>query len=165
MRHSTPRVLLFACWLVLACVPAARAQVSTFDLSGIVTDDSDAVLPGATVSLRNVKTGLAANGNHRQRRALSFRRLARGGRICRPRRDASFASEERTGLTFTANTAAGPSFRLKLASLAENVTVQAEAPVLNTRSAQLSVTVDQKQIETMPLNGRNYLDLALVHPE
>jgi hypothetical protein len=47
------------------------------------------------------------------------------------------------------------SFRLKLASLAENVTVEAEAPVLNTRSSQLSVTIDQKQIETMPLNGRN----------
>jgi outer membrane receptor protein involved in Fe transport len=56
------------------------------------------------------------------------------------------------------------SFRLKLASLAENVAVEAEAPVLNTRSSQLSVTIDQKQIETMPLNGRNYLDLALVSP-
>lgn len=162
MRHTMLRAALLGWFLV--CASPADAQVSTFDLSGIVTDDSDAVLPGATVSLRNVSTGLTRTSVTDAEGRYHFVGLPVVGEYSVIAQLQGFASEERLGLSFMANTRPVVSFRLKLASVAENVVVEADAPVLNTRSSQLSITVDQKQIESMPLNGRNYLDLALVSP-
>src|SRR6185295_10536632 len=69
-------------------------------------------------------------------------------------------AEERAGLVFRANTKPVIDFTLKVATLAEATTVVGATPILETRKSELSLTVDQKKIETMPLNGRNYLDLA-----
>ncbi len=71
-----------------------------------------------------------------------------------------FAAQERAGLIFQANSKPVIDFTLKLGSVAEATTVHGVAPILETRKAELSLTVDQQKIETMPLNGRNYLDLA-----
>ena len=71
-----------------------------------------------------------------------------------------FGAEERSGLIFQANTKPVIDFTLKIAALSEETTHVGVTPILETRKSELSLTVDQKKIETMPLNGRNYLDLA-----
>jgi hypothetical protein len=164
MRSSIVRMLHVLPLMLLLAAGTPRAQVSTFDLSGTVTDDSDAVLPGASVSLRNVSTGLTREAVTDGEGRYHFVALPVVGEYTVRVTLEGFASEERIGLSFGANTRPALTFRLKLATVSQSVTVQAEAPVLNTRSSQLSMTIDQKQIETMPLNGRNYLDLALVSP-
>jgi len=138
----------------------ASAQVSTFDLSGTVLDPSSAVLPGATVTLRNTKTGLVrtetADGGGR----YHFIALPVVGEYTLKVELSGFAADERAGLVFQANTKPVIDVTLKLASVAEATTVQGSTPILETRKAELSLSVDQQKIETMPLNGRNYLDLA-----
>ncbi len=164
MKTRSPGLTLVAVLAVFLvagpCAPPARAQVSTFDLSGTVTDESGAVLPGCTVTLSNVKTGLSREAVTDERGRYHFAALPPVGEFSLKVALASFASQERGGLVFGANSAPVIDFALSLASVAETVSVLAEAPILETRKSELSVTVDQKKIETMPLNGRNYLDLA-----
>jgi hypothetical protein len=138
----------------------AFAQVSTFDLSGTVFDPSSAVLPGVTVSLRNTKTGLVRTEVTDERGRYHFIALPVVGEYRVKTELAGFGAEERAGLVFQANTKPVIDFTLKLATLAEAATVVASAPILETRKAELSLAVDQQKIATMPLNGRNYLDLA-----
>ncbi len=146
--------------VALAVAMPAVAQVSTFDLSGAALDPSSAVLPGATVTLKNVKTGLSRTEVTDEKGRYHFIALPVVGEYSVKIELAGFGVEERSGLVFQANTKPVIDFTLKLATLAEATTVVGSAPILETRKAELSLTVDQKKIETMPLNGRNYLDLA-----
>jgi hypothetical protein len=159
MKSPLRRAAGAAVLTTVLAAPAA-AQVSTFDLSGAVLDTSGAVLPGATVTLRNTKTGLlrseATDGEGR----YHFIAIPIAGEYNLRAELASFASEERTGLVFLANTKPVINFTLRVATVAEVTTVVASAPIIETRKSELALTVDQQQIATMPLNGRNYLDLA-----
>ena len=151
---------LAAAIVALTLAAPASAQVSTFDLFGTVIDQSGAVLPGGSVTLRNVKTGLSRETVTDERGRYHFAALPPVGEYSVKVSLAGFSSQERAGLVFAANSAPVIDFTLNLAALAETVSVRGEAPLLETRKSELSVTVDQKRIETMPLNGRNYMDLA-----
>jgi hypothetical protein len=151
---------LAAAIVALTLATPASAQVSTFDLSGTALDQSNAVLPGATLSLRNTKTGLARTEVTDDRGRYHFIALPVVGEYSVKIELPGFGAEERAGLVFQANTKPVIDFMLKVAGLAEATTVRGAAPILETRKAELSLTVDQQKIETMPLNGRNYLDLA-----
>jgi len=157
--NSLGRVVLAACVAVILASPVL-AQVSTFDLSGTVLDPSSAVLPGATITLRNTKTGLVRAEVADERGRYHFIALPVVGEYSLKIELSGFAADERAGLVFQANTKPVIDVTLKLASVAEATTVKGTAPILETRKAELSLTVDQQKIETMPLNGRNYLDLA-----
>jgi hypothetical protein len=157
--NSCGRLILATC-VALMLSPAAFAQVSTFDLSGTVLDPSSAVLPGATVTLRNTKTGLVRSETADERGRYHFIALPVVGEYTLKVELSGFAADERAGLVFQANTKPVIDVTLKLAALAEATTVQGSTPILETRKAELSLTVDQAKIETLPLNGRNYLDLA-----
>jgi len=138
----------------------ALAQVSTFDLSGTVLDASGAVLPGATVVLRNTQTGLVRTEITDGRGRYHFIAVPIVGEFNLKTELTSFAAEERAGLVFQANTKPVIDFTLGLATLAEATSVVGRAPLLESRKSELGLTVDQQKIATMPLNGRNYLDLA-----
>jgi hypothetical protein len=146
--------------VAVALATPAFAQVSTFDLSGTVLDPSSAVLPGATISLKNTKTGLVRTEVTDERGRYHFIALPVVGEYSLKAELSGFAVDERAGLVFQANTKPVIDVTLKLATVAEATTVKGVAPILETRKAELSLTVDQQKIETMPLNGRNYLDLA-----
>jgi hypothetical protein len=161
MMSSLPVARIFAAAFAAAVLAApAIAQVSTFDLSGAVLDQSSAVVPGVTVSLKNTKTGLVRTEVTDQGGRYHFIALPIVGEYSIRIELAGFAAQERAGLIFQANSKPVIDFMLKLGSVAEATTVRGVAPILETRKAELSLTVDQQKIETMPLNGRNYLDLA-----
>ena len=151
---------LAAAIVVLTLTTPAVAQVSTFDLSGTVLDPSSAVLPGVTVTLKNTKTGLVRTEITDERGRYHFIALPVVGEYNVKIELAGFAAVERAALVFQANTKPVIDFTLELASVAEATTVVGATPILETRKAELSLTVEQRKIATMPLNGRNYLDLA-----
>ena len=162
MRCKRHVFILSLGWLLISS--SAAAQVSTFDLSGTVTDASDAVLPGVVVTLQNVKTGLVRTATTDEKGRYNFFALPVVGEWQIAAELSGFTSEQRTGLVFQANSKPTIGFSMKVATLEESVTVQASAPIVETQKSELSLTVDQQKIETMPLNGRNYLDLALFSP-
>ncbi len=164
----TPGRIVAAVVVTTTLALPASAQVSTFDLSGTALDASGAVLPGVTISLQNPKTGLVRTETTDSQGRYHFIALPVVGEYSLRTELAGFASEHRSGLVFQANTKPVIDFTLGLATLAEATTVVGNTPILETRKAELALTVDQQKIQTMPLNGRNYLDLANfangVHP-
>lgn len=151
-----------AALVVLALSGAAGAQ-NTAIIEGTVADESGGVLPGASAVLRNVETGVertaATDGEGRYR----FPAL-QPGTYSLTIGLSGFATEERQRIVLTIGLEVRQDFRLKLSDLAETVTVVAEAPVVDVTKSEVSGIVTQKQIETLPINTRQYLNLALLMP-
>src|SRR5438552_7621747 len=157
-RHSL-RVCLSAFILVLAIVANARADVTRFDLSGTVVDGTGGVLPGVSVTLKNVDTGFVRSTVTDDQGRYSFAALNPPGRWPLSVELQGFAPQNREGLEFQANTKPEMNFRLGVGTLQQAVTVQASAPLIRTRESELSTILDTKQVENLPTNGRNFLSL------
>jgi outer membrane receptor protein involved in Fe transport len=135
----------------------ATADVTRFQLSGTVLDATGAVLPGATVTLRNVDTGLVQTAVSDERGEYHFPPLNPAGRWNLSAELGGFKTVTRSGSTFTANTTPKVDFRLELSSVAEEVTVDATAPVLETTTSDLKQSVGAEQVATLPNDGRSFL--------
>jgi hypothetical protein len=141
----------------------AVAQTTTGTISGVVQDPSGAVLPGVAVTITGTATGLA-------RAAVS----GEGGRYVVPALPpgvyelraelAGFAPHVRRGLSLAVNETLALNLTLQIGTLAVEDVVVGTAPLVNTSTSELSYLVGQEAIERLPLNGRNYTDLALLQP-
>jgi hypothetical protein len=156
-RHSL-QVLAFA--ILLAWPGMARAQEAT--ITGTITDSTGGVLPGATVTAINEDSGNTfvavsdAEGRFRLPLRIGSYRIAA--------ELAGFATVTRTGLQMQVGQLATVNLQMAPSSLAETVTVNAEAPLLDLTSSTVSGNIDQRQVKDLPVNGRNWLDLTLLAP-
>src|SRR3954470_23837463 len=157
-RHPI-RLFLSAAALLLALVASARADVTRFDLSGTVVDGTGGVLPGVTVTLKNVDTGFVRSATTDDQGRYTFSALNPTGRWTLPVELQGVAPQNREGLEFQANTKPEIDFRMGVGTLQEAVTVQASAPLIRTRESELSTILDATQVENLPTNGRNFLSL------
>src|SRR5437762_11826606 len=157
-RAHARRVCILA-GLALAIAAPAGAQKPTFDLEGIVSDAQQGVLPGATVTLQNLATGLTretatdANGRY------VFTALPPAGQYVLQTSLAGFATERRENLTFNAGQRAILNVTLKLSAVQETVTVAGESPVVQTTSAEVSKTIESRDLTALPVAERNYFRL------
>lgn len=156
------RSALVAAALIAAVARPCAAQ-DTGVIEGTVTDVQGAVLPGATVTLKNTETGVSrdmvtdAEGKYR------FPALGPGTYSLTTGLQ-GFANSEIRDITLTIGLDAKYDVQLKVQSLAETVTVTGEAPVVDTTKSQVEGVVTQQQIQTLPINTRQYLNLALLMP-
>jgi hypothetical protein len=155
------RNLSFLALLVFAAAQPSLAQVSGFELSGIVQDDSQAVLPGVTLTLSNSETGLSRTVTTNESGRYVFGGMPAGTYVLRAEL-AGFATAEYADLRYYANTKETLNITLSVAGVQEAVTVTGEAPLIDTRQAQIGLTVDDRQIEQLPLLSRDYLDLVTI---
>lgn len=151
--------------LIIACtagVGLAQESSSYASVSGRVTDQLNAVVEGAQVSLRQVETNLTRSARTDREGRFRFPYL-KIGRYQLTVQQAGFATISRA-LTLTV----GSAFELPLSLIVEsaetNLTVAGDALVLETARSQIAGTVSQAEIRNLPLNGRNFLDLALLVP-
>ncbi|HYU77922.1 MAG TPA: carboxypeptidase regulatory-like domain-containing protein [Vicinamibacterales bacterium] len=148
--------------LLLVCSGAERAafaQNPTFALEGVVTDAQQAVLPGATVTIQNISTGLTRTVITDDGGRYVVRALPPEGRYKVQVDLQGFASEVREGLTFNAGQRVVLNFTLKLSTVQETITVAGDAPVVQTTSAEVTSTIDRTSFETLPVKERNYFRL------
>jgi hypothetical protein len=138
---------------------AARADITRFDLSGVVTDATGGVLPGVIVTLKNADTGFNRSTVTDADGRYSFNAVPPTGKWSLSAELQGFAPQHREGLEFLANTKPELNFQLSVGSLQEAVTVQAESPLVRTRESELSSILDAKQVDVLPTNGRNFLSL------
>jgi hypothetical protein len=156
-------------WAVVAAISAglgsqpAHAQVTTATIFGVVQDDTQGVIPGATVTVTNVETGVTRSlvTDHEGRyRAPS---LALGSYQIQAEL-AGFKTVLRSGVVLTVGQEAEINFVLGVGELTDTVEVTGEAAQVETTRSQLSDLVDRQQIRDLPLNARSYTDLALLQP-
>jgi outer membrane receptor protein involved in Fe transport len=158
------RLWILCVALALAVVPVSSvdAQVSTFDLSGVVRDDQGGVLPGVTVTVRNEQTGITRTGVTDSVGLYYFAALPPQGSWALSIELTGFTTHRREGLRFSANTKPIINVALSVGNIAETVTVVGETALLDTGQAMRALSITQEQIQELPLIGRDFLDLALM---
>ena len=139
------------------------SQVNTGTISGVVQDTSGAVIGGATVTVRNVDTGIATTITSDVGGRYVVPNLTVGNYEVRGQQ-AGFRTEIRSGITLTVGREEVINLTLNVGQVADTVTVTAEAPVIETTTAAMSSLVDDRTIRDLPLNGRSYDQLALLQP-
>ncbi len=164
MTRSLLRLLAVLSVVVVAGgARSSVAQTAQAELRGTVLDAQGGVLPGATVTARHVETGTlrtvvaSANGTFRMP-ALPVGLYTIDVEL------AGFAKAVREGLTLGVGQTADVEFRLKLATMAETVTVVGEAALVETKKSDISGRIDTKQIEALPTVNRDWLALVALVP-
>jgi outer membrane receptor protein involved in Fe transport len=137
----------------------ALAQKPTFEIEGVVFDAQQAVLPGVTLTVQNVSTGLSRTATTDEGGRYVFAALPPEGTYKIQVEIPGFASEIRSGLTFNAGQRAVLNFTLKLSNVQETVTVAGESPMVQTTSAEVTQTIDHNAFENLPVKERNYFRL------
>ncbi len=159
------RAFLFGSLLVLILLPRSSfaGQVTTATVTGRVVDTQGAVLPGVTVTARQTETGLQRSSTSDAQGRYILAALPPGSYEVRAELS-GFRPLVRSGITLTIAQTAAVDLTMSVGGVAEQVTVVGDASAVNTRTGELSYLVDARTIEELPLNGRNYTDLALLQP-
>lgn len=156
-RFSVP------CGIVLALgAISAQETIHHASVSGQVRDATGAVVENAQVTARHVDTNFTNSAATDREGRFRFPYLKVGSYEFRVRQP-GFADAVRS-LTLNVGAAYDLPFSLALESTETSVYVNGEAAVLEGARSQIAGTVSQTEVRTMPLNGRNFLDLALLVP-
>src|SRR3989454_8417279 len=148
---------------LLVVTGVAAAQVTTGTIIGTVKDSAGAVLPGVSIKLTNTDTGVTRTVIADEVGRYNAPQLPLGGYEIAAELP-GFQTAVRRGVTLTIGREAVVDFSLQVGSVAQEVTVNAEAAMVATTNANLSYLVDDKKIRDLPLNGRNYTQVATLQP-
>ena len=156
------RVLPIAWFLLLTCLPLF-CQSYTGRILGTVTDPSGAALKGATVTVSDEQRGVTRTLTTDDAGAYLAPDLAPGSYKVRAEAK-GFKSVERQNIPLEVAQEALIDFVLQPGDVSETVVVSSEIPMLNTVSSTLGGTLSNKEINDLPLNGRNYENLLQLRP-
>jgi hypothetical protein len=131
----------------------------TGKIIGTVVDPSGAVIPGAKVTLRNPSTGLTRATQTDATGSYEFMLVPVGENYVVEVEAGGFRKALQEGVTLLVNQVYRTDFRLQIGSTTQSVEVSAEAAQVETTSTQLGDVIQSRKMETLPLNGRSYLDL------
>ena len=145
------------------CGGVIQAQVTTGTILGAVTDASGAVVPGATVTIRNVETGISRTLTTDSAGRYTAPQLALG-RYDVTAEAAGFQTMVRQGIELTVGRQAAVDFAMRVGTVAEQVTVVGEAPLIEATTSTVSGLVNPQQMRDLPLNSRSFEQLAYLQP-
>jgi hypothetical protein len=157
------RLAGWLCALLLVISQAAFAQQTTGNLIGRVVDDQGAAIPGATVTATNPATGFTRSSVSDAEGSYRLNSLQVGVYDLQVEL-AGFSTVERKAVTVNIGQSLSIDFSLKVASVAETITVTAAAPLIESTVSSVGGVVDIGRIETLPLNGRQFANLAATLP-
>ncbi len=148
-------------FLLLGMTFSARSQSTSASISGNVTDESQAVIPNATITVRNVETNVARTAQTDSEGRYRFPNLPVGQYEVTVQ-SSSFAKYVRSGITLVLNQNAVIDVAMKPSTVTEIVTVTENASLLNTSNAEVGVRFDARRISELPLTtNRNVYNIAL----
>jgi Carboxypeptidase regulatory-like domain len=150
--------------LVMAAAFCAAGLAQTFgDISGIVTDSSDAVIAGANITVANSQTNVTRTAVTNTDGNYNIPSLQPGVYDVKVEKD-GFRSEVRSAIELQVQQSARIDFRLNPGSVAETVEVTAGTPLLDTENATVGTVIENKRIVDLPLNGRSFVSLVGLSP-
>jgi len=141
----------------------AQSQATTGNIEGRVLDPKEAAVPGATVTVANQQTGLEKTATSDSEGNYRIILLPPGPYTVRANGQ-GFAQTELRDVTVTVGGKTTLDLALSISGTSETVLVSSEAPVVETTRTSVSTTIDQRSIENLPINGRNFQDFATLSP-
>ena len=143
---------------------AAPAQTITGSITGVVTDATGAVVPGATVAATNVDTGVTVTGPTNSAGIYNLRFL-QIGKYTLSTKASGFTAQNYGPFSLEIDQVAKVDVSLKVGTDNTTVQVNVEAqPILNTENATLGETFTENTINSLPLNGRDFSQLTVFTP-
>lgn len=156
-------VLTITAFSLLVFCGSLYAQTFKATLVGQVVDSTGATVPSATVTITQPTTNQTQTVTTDGEGNFTITQLDPGSYSLRVEA-ANFKILEQTNLVLETNQTARVSLTLEAGNISEVVTVEAEAPAINTETSSKGEVITQKQVQDLPLNGRNFTDLALLTP-
>ena len=141
----------------------AFSQTSSTSLRGTISDPSGQGIPGATVTLRNMESGMERSLATDTEGSYQFQQLPAGSYMLTVIGQ-GFSRYERKDLVLLVNTPATANVQLRIGGTTESVTVTSEAPPLNLVDASIGNSFAENQVKDIPLDGRNVPELLSLQP-
>ena len=141
----------------------AFSQTSSTSLRGTISDPSGQGIPGATVTLRNMESGMERSLATDTEGSYQFQQLPAGSYMLTVIGQ-GFSRYERKDLVLLVNTPATANVQLRIGGTTESVTVTSEAPPLNLVDASIGNSFGENQVKDIPLDGRNVPELLSLQP-
>jgi len=158
MKAASIRGLLIAVVISIFAAPS-YGQEATF--TGTATDSTGSVLPGVTITAVHTASGNVFTTVTNERG--EYRLPVRVGEYTIKAELSGFGTVMRATQVLIGQTAA-IDMRMSPQTVQESVTVTAEAPLVDTKGSTVGANIDPRQVEQLPINGRNWMDLTLLAP-
>lgn len=139
------------------------AQVVGAAITGIVRDETDAVMTGVSVTVENLETGAKRKLTTDETGRYAAPSIA-VGRYQLTAAKEGFSSQVKTGIELVVGQNASIDFTLPVGAVQQVVTVEEKAPTVAVSTQQTSGLVNEKQVKELPLNGRSYDELMTLNP-
>src|SRR5579885_2280656 len=149
-------ITLIVAFIALPLV--AFAQDAT--VSGTVKDNTGGVLPGVTVTAVNQDSGISFVSVTDEHGV--YRIPVRAGVYKITAELSGFNTQTRMGVELLLGKQLALDFTMSVSGLQENVTVTGEAPLIDTTTSTVATNIDPRQMQDIPLNGRNWMDLTML---
>jgi outer membrane receptor protein involved in Fe transport len=159
IRGSALLVFAFA----TAFAATSPAQSVTGSIQGTVVDQSGGALPGVTVTVTNTATG-ATRVSTTDSTGTFRAELLPVGTYDLSSDLSGFTSQKQAGMDVTVGATVTLRIEMRVSGVAEAITVTAATPILETTRSQVSSTVGEAAIRNLPVNGRNFINFALLTP-
>jgi len=161
-RNLMLLMVLAVGWVFLA-ETGLLAQTPTGSVTGLVTDQSGAVVPGATLTLVNTDTGISSTSQTDSNGYYTFTLIPPGNYRMSVEK-VGFQTIVRSGVRLEVQQTARLDFAMQVGAVRQAVTVTAAAPLLQQGTSSLSQLVNQHNVAELPLLGRNPYALVLLVP-
>jgi hypothetical protein len=159
-KHIRSFALAVLC-MILAPL-ALLAQSSNGSISGTVTDGTGASIPGVTITATNTATGINRTAVSTNTGWYEVPNLPPGNYLVTAEL-AGFQPQKHEKIGVNVGSDTGLNLKLK-AGVSETLTVTADAPLVETTKSEVSSVVNEKSIQNLPVNGRNFIDFVLTTP-
>jgi hypothetical protein len=162
MRRTLISALLVAGAVCLGSAAPVLAQ-ATGTVTGLVTDETGAVIPGVTIEVTNKATNQTRTASTGQDGFYTVALLQPGSYAVTAALP-GFRTTTRDGLVVAVESTSRVDFKLAVGLIVESITIVEEPPLVETSHAQLGLVVNQATIVDLPLNGRNFTQLGTLMP-
>ena len=162
-RQPIQALLIAITILGLISALGLNAQSTTQTIQGLVTDASGAVVPGATISITNVDTGIKTNTTTNETGNFSFQLVQVGNYEVTCKLE-GFKTETISNERVATGDQRRADFVLDPGDVTETIEVVASAVGLQTENATVGSLIENRRITELPLNGRNIVQLAVLVP-
>jgi hypothetical protein len=149
--------------VLFASTSALHGQTTNGQVNGTVTDNSGAIIAGATVRLTNTGTKIIKETETNSAGYYLFVDVLPGTYVLGVQKQ-GFKAAYVNSFTIEVNQALTQNIQLQVGTVTETVTVTTQAPLLQASSAELGTVIAERTLQQLPLNGRNFTQLLILTP-